>query len=200
MLETWRTINYKGCEIDVSDAGNLRSTVRTRIHLGTPVVEGGTILVQAVTRTGYNVTKVSYYGATYNIPTHRAVALAFIPNPDNLPQVNHIDGDKTNNNVNNLEWCDNGGNQIHAIKTGLRSVRVSRSAHRTEFTHFAINANNEIVDIMVGSIEMRERGYDPRLIFKVVHGERKSHRGCTFVRVGCTREEGDINDIPEIFN
>jgi hypothetical protein len=52
------------------------------------------------------------------------VAIAFIPNPDNLPLVNHIDGDKTNCVVTNLEWTDQSGNHKHAFRTGLRVCPV----------------------------------------------------------------------------
>lgn len=59
---------------------------------------------------------------------HRLVATAFIPNPDNLPQINHIDGNKDNNCVENLEWCDNGYNCRHAFNFGLKS-KAKMSAH-----------------------------------------------------------------------
>lgn len=54
---------------------------------------------------------------------HRLVALNFIPNPENKYTVNHIDHNKSNNHINNLEWCTNQENQIHKVNSGLVKVK-----------------------------------------------------------------------------
>ena len=51
---------------------------------------------------------------------HRLIAEKFIPNPDNKPEVNHIDGNKSNNSIENLEWVTSSENQLHSYRTGLR--------------------------------------------------------------------------------
>jgi hypothetical protein len=68
---------------------------------------------------------------------HRLVALAFIPNPLNKPCVNHIDGDKQNNCVSNLEWIDWADNVIHAYKTGLAKPIYGKLNHSYKHGKYA---------------------------------------------------------------
>jgi len=69
-----------------------------------------------------------------HIKVHRLVAMAFHPNPNQLPQVNHLDGNKGNNHYLNLEWTDNSGNQRHAFANGLQSERKGEAHNMHKLT------------------------------------------------------------------
>lgn len=90
----------------------------------------GKILKPSVSNNGYSMVSLSNRSTKHKrFLVHRLVAMAFIPNPNNLTQVNHIDRDKTNNNVENLEWCTPLENLLHsnviekASKAKYRKVR-----------------------------------------------------------------------------
>lgn len=83
-------------------------------------------LIPNKTQKGYLHTALTKNGVTKTYKTHRLVAEAYIPNPNGLPQVNHIDEDKTNNCVNNLEWCDSKYN----INFGTRNERSAKARRK----------------------------------------------------------------------
>lgn len=104
----WKTIEGTNGEYQVSDTGLVRTTKTNRI------------LRPAVSRHGYERVCLFKKDRERRYRVHRLVAIAFIPNPDNLPQVNHIDGNKRNNHVSNLEWVTSEQNMHHAKEHGLR--------------------------------------------------------------------------------
>lgn len=79
---------------------------------------------------GYLLVRLCINGIITSYKAHRLIAEAFIPNPNNLPVVNHKNGDKTDNNVENLEWCTSSENRIHAIKVlGVKTGIGIRNAN-----------------------------------------------------------------------
>ena len=75
-------------------------------------------------RNGYLSYSLNLEGKTKYYYLHRLIAQNFIPNPDNLPCVNHKDGDKLNNNIDNLEWCSYSQNNKHAFEHNLKQNNI----------------------------------------------------------------------------
>lgn len=122
MKETWKWIDGYPNMYQVSNFGRVRSVDRDVYCEVSPNKLQhifGKILKQRLNKKGYPIVYLSKDGKQKTIAVHRLVAKAFIDNPLSLPQVNHKDGCKTNNNVDNLEWCDNSYNQKHAHEIGL---------------------------------------------------------------------------------
>ena len=76
-------------------------------------------------------------GVQTNVLVHRVLAEAFIPNPKNKKYVNHIDGNKTNNALSNLEWCTSRENCLHAYATGLNTHKRKIAQYTTNGTLIA---------------------------------------------------------------
>ncbi len=185
----WAKTDYNGYE--VSNTGLVRSTDRwiIRSDTGKLVFYRGRILKTQVDKCGYERVRISINGFKTTLKIHRIVAIAFIKNPNNLPQVNHKDGNKINNYANNLEWVDNSENQTHAISIGLREILFSTEATAFTGSVEVYDKNKTLIAILSGNREMKEFGLDFRLVSACLHGKRKTHRGFTFKKLTNERKQ-----------
>lgn len=155
MEEIWKDIkDYEGF-YQVSNLGNVKSLerkVNSKIKNNNFVIKKEKILSKTKLNNGYEQVHLSKEGITRKKQVHRLVAEAFIPNPDNLPQINHKDEDKTNNSVfmnddgsidsdkSNLEWCTAKHNVNHG--TGhYRSCITRRKCCTKEVFQFALDGS-----------------------------------------------------------
>lgn len=121
MVEVWKDIpGYEGY-YQVSNFGRVKSLDRTVIDKNGRVMKyKGVILTPQLNEFGYEKVVLIKSGKRKNFKIHQLVAIAFLDNPDNLPCINHKDGNKRNNMVSNLEWCTFGENNKHAYEKGLK--------------------------------------------------------------------------------
>lgn len=120
--EIWKDVlGYEGL-YQVSNIGRIKSMARYIVcgHGGRNKRE--TILKNQTHPQGYPQIELNVGGKFRLIKIHRLVAESFLPNPNGLLVVNHINGIKEDNRVENIEWCTHQHNIIHAVKTGLRKV------------------------------------------------------------------------------
>lgn len=124
LIEEWRPApGYEGY-YEVSNLGRIKSAAIFIRHDGNWAEEGGyikkiKIRSQQTNRYGYKTIKLCKLGNCKQARVHRLVAEAFIPTDNHLNQINHIDGNKTNNLITNLEWVTAAENMKHAWETGL---------------------------------------------------------------------------------
>lgn len=132
--EIWKdVIGYEGL-YQVSNLGRVKSLPHYIDHnYGGKALTKGKILTKRIRAEYYSVT-LSKDGILKQFKLSRLLALAFIPNPENKPEVNHINGIKTDDNLKNLEWVTRSENQNHAYKNCLQSGRKGESHHMVKIT------------------------------------------------------------------
>jgi hypothetical protein len=114
-MEAWKDVYIPPFKFRVSTLGRIH-TQPSQFH---PM---GILSYGSCDPRGYRfITLFDQKGTRKQFNVHRLIALAFLENPSNLPQVNHLDGDPSNNHIENLEWCTASQNQFHAIAIGLRA-------------------------------------------------------------------------------
>ena len=124
--EIWKPIHLFEGKYSISSKGRVRSERRYRKGKNSSIaIVHERIRVSCDDIYGYPIVVLYSDELNRTSPIHRLVAEHFIPNPNNLPQVNHIDGNKHNNCVENLEWCTNLENIKHSVKIGIRNYSDS---------------------------------------------------------------------------
>lgn len=117
MMEIWKDLDER---YSVSSLGNVRSKrMRVKSTFGGTYIKDGRLLKQNDNGQGYLQVSLCYNGKSKTERVHRLVALLFVDNPEKLPKVNHKDGNKRNNSAENLEWCSQADNILHAKSLGL---------------------------------------------------------------------------------
>ena len=171
-METWRDIEgYEGI-YQVSDLGNVRSLDR---ELADGRKLKGKPRKSVLDKDGYPRVSLHKNGKQRNFLIHRLVAQAFIPNPDNKPEVNHTQGVKTDNRVSELEWCTSKENTEHAMKTGLLSLAGEGNVHAKLTEEDVQHIRWLAAEGVKQSVLAREGGMVQSSISAIVTGRRWSH-------------------------
>lgn len=173
-MEIWKEIKETNNQYSISNYGNIRNN--NTMH----------VLKASINRKGYVDIQLYFQGNKKKFRIHRLVAEYFIPKIENKPQVNHIDGNKLNNRVDNLEWCNNYENAHHAIEHGLWENVFLASRRTNEGRKKKIIATHRETGktILFESIAEAERYFNNRHICSILKGERKSTHGYTFKYAG----------------
>ena len=177
----WKPTYIYGEQYEVNNVGEVRNRITKNI------------LTPQKDNKGYLRVRMSLHDRKVSAKIHRLVAIAFIPNPENKPQVNHINCNKEYNRVENLEWVTNGENQIHAYKNGLNYV--TGRAGRKKIPVIQLDRNGVEIDRYesIGKAS-RNTGIQRRNIEKVIKGQRKTAGGYRW------KQESEVMPYAETVN
>jgi hypothetical protein len=132
----WKTVkDYENIYL-VSNTGIIKSVDHLVVHKnGRNRIQKGRILKTSISKKGYVQVSLSKDNIRFHTGVHRVVAIAFIPNPNNLPEVNHKDGNKLNNEDDNLEWNTGSDNMIHAVLNHLINPNLGEKHHMSKISN-----------------------------------------------------------------
>lgn len=183
--EIWKDIKDYENLYQVSNYGNVKSKGRlvNTVYNSKRKIKGK-ILKQTIRRNGYcYVTLYNEYGKSTTQSIHRLVANHYIPNPHNYPIINHIDCNKKNNKVDNLEWCTQSHNIKEAYRLGREKPQLTNLGkfgkdNKKSKKIKQIDMNNNIINYYYGILEAeRKTGINFRNIHSCLINKRKSAGG-----------------------
>lgn len=130
--ETWKDIAFQGKSYagyyQVSDLGNVRSVDRfIQYKDGKRVFKEGQSIVGSYDKDGYHQVLLYIKTVRKTARVHRLVLETFVPNIEMKPEINHLNGIKGDNRIENLEWATSSENRLHAVKTGLQPTQYGKN-------------------------------------------------------------------------
>lgn len=153
MQELWKDIPGFENDYQVSNLGRVKSKDRIILVCDTTLYNRhlkSKILKQGLTK-GYPSVSLHIEKKIKIVYVHRLVALAFIPNPYNLPQINHKDENPKNNCVDNLEWCDSKYNNNYGTKNARGSANMKGIKNHNYGKHLTEEHRNKISEALMGN-------------------------------------------------
>lgn len=135
-------------------------------------------IIRVTKRTAHMRAYLHRDGKAAGMLVHRAVAMAYLPNPESLPHINHKDGDPTNNRVENLEWCDASTNARHAIANGLTKMPSQSGAKNSQSKLTESDVRRIRIEHSAGkscAAIARQFGVNPKTVNDIVRGKRWAH-------------------------
>ena len=185
MQEVWKTVDGFD-KYEISNYGRLRSTDRLVNNHGGYYLKKGRILNPTKDHYGYPCFELKQDGKTWNAKIHRLVAIHFIPNPDNKPEVNHIDNNPSNPRADNLEWCTHYENMMWMHETGRAKRTKEWIEHLNEGLDFmripvighCIATGEEVQFESVNAV--KRDGFLPGCVSRCCNGLAMTHHGYTW--------------------
>lgn len=163
--EIWKNVLGYEQSYEVSNFGVIRTKARSIIIIGKGNGERPHNIKQKIKKeriaiNGYVTVALVKDSVSYNTYVHRIIAQSFIPNPNNYRCVNHKNGIKTDNRIENLEWCDHSYNNLHALDNNLRTTRKNMTKHfiNEVLSLKQVGLTNEKIAIQLNSSEARVHG------------------------------------------
>lgn len=150
LVEIWKPVmGYEGL-YEVSNLGRVRSLDRKVNHKESGFYQTikGKIKSTKLNNSGYEIVSLFKNNKEKTCLVHRLVAQAFLPNPDNLPEVNHINEDKTANSVYNLEWCNSSYNKIYGTRGKRQGEKESVSVIQLTFDGCLVKRWSSMQEVM----------------------------------------------------
>ena len=180
-MEIWKPTQYEGYE--ASNLGVIRSVDKVGDGgRGNWKIRKGRVLSQRFSNKGYMRLNIMIDNVRTTVPVHRLVCWAFHGAPEfDGAQVNHKDGDKTNNSIDNLEWCNQLENNRHARATGLHVSKFGADNKKTRFAYIGTNCAGHKV-VLIGKQAMIDAGFVQSGVWRSERLGRK-HRGYRFIKV-----------------